>query len=61
MVKKKENYVIFKKSQKPQFSSKFQIFVFKTLGRVPTSKKNNKKFLIKYLRFPNGLNFHKNV
>ena len=58
---KKEKYVIFKKSQKPQFSSNFQFFLFKTLGRVPTFKKNNKIFLIKYLRFPNGFNFHKNV
>ena len=58
---KKEKYVIFKKSQKPQFSSNFQNFSLKMLGRVPKLEKNDQKILIKYLRLPNELNFHKNV
>ena len=53
--------MIFKKSQKPQFSSNFQKFLLKMLGRVPKFEKNNKKILKKYLRLPNELNFHKNV
>ena len=58
---KKEKYVFFEKSQKPQFSSNFQKFLLKMFGRVLKFEKNNKKVLIKYLRLPNELNFHKKV
>ena len=61
MVKKKKSKWSLKNHRNLNFHPILKFFLLKMLGRVPKFEKNNKKILIKYLRLPNELNFHKNV